>query len=290
MKVNRLLNDIAKGQWAMSIEGYLSWAPLAYRIISGEVESLEVTAPSLINYFDSNLNAVLPDEKGTVIIPKNSVAVVNLIGPMVKYGDMCTWGANEIAGKLLSLEADSRIKAIIIDCDGPGGSVSAIPYFKDFGAIRKKPLGVRYDSMCSAHLWSMYALRPDFVWAGNDVSSTVGSVGVMLSFVDNRKYLSEKGIAVHEIYADESSDKNKAFLLALDGKYELIKKEMLNPMAQKFQADVMAFRPQIKKEVPGTLTGKTFLAEEAIAYGFADRVGSLQEAINYAQILTEIRV
>ena len=143
--------------------------------------------------------------------------------------------------------------------------------------MRKKPLVALYDGCCSAHLYSMYGTRPDYVMAENDISATIGSIGVVISFADNRKYLSEKGFELHEIYADESSDKNLAFKLALEGKYEKIKEEMLNPLARKFQNDVMLFRPNLKKEVPGVLTGKTFFTDEALEIGFADGVGSLQK-------------
>lgn len=290
MKVNPLLNEIAKGQWAMSLEGLNFWGPIAHQIYNGTFNANlpDVEANGLIRYM-YNGSVLRPDEDGNVITPKGTVAVVNMIGALIKYGDWCTYGSDEIVAALYQAERNPNIVGTVLYSDGPGGSVSAIAPFLEFGKMRKKPLVGLYDGCCSAHLYSMYGTRPDYIMAENDISATIGSIGVVISFADNRKYLSEKGFELHEIYADESKDKNLAFKLALEGKYEKIKEEMLNPLARKFQNDVMSFRPNLKKDVPGVLTGKTFFADEAIDLGFADSVGSLQKAIDMVTILSEMK-
>ncbi|SFU48921.1 protease-4 [Pustulibacterium marinum] len=288
MKVNGLLHDIAKGQWAMSLEGYMAWAPVAYKILTGKSELPELEAAKLITFYGDQGNELMPDEEGAVDVSRGAVAVVNIIGPMIKYGDWCVWGADEISKKIKGLYADPNIKGIVIVCDGPGGAVGGIPYYKDLARYKNKPLGIVYDTMCSAHLWGMYAMKPDFVWAANDISAQVGSMGIMISLLDNRKYLTENGISIHDIYADESSDKNQPFIQALNGEYDLIKAESLNPLARKFQSEMLTLRPSLKKEVPGVITGKVFFTDQALEYGFADGVGTVEEAIERVEILSEI--
>lgn len=288
MKINPLLNEIAKGQWAMSFEGFNFWAPIAQQIIKGTLPQGNFEAGSLITYL-FNGSPIRPNEEGIINTPKGTVAVVNMIGALIKYGDWCTYGADEIVGALIQAERNPNVIGTVLYSDGPGGSVSAIAPFVEFGRTRKKPLVGLYDQCCSANLYSIYGVRPDYIMAENDISATIGSIGVVISFADNRKALEERGFTLHEIYADESSDKNLAFKLALEGKYEKIKEDMLNPLARKFQADVMAFRPNLKKEVPGVLTGKTFFTPEAIDIGFADGVGSLNSAIEMVQMLSETK-
>lgn len=290
MKVNPLLNEIAKGQWAMSIESLNFWGSIAHQILNGTFSDKmpTVEANGLIR-FVHNGTTLRPDENGAINTPKGTVAIVNMIGVLIKYGDWCTYGSDEIVSALYAAERNPNVIGTVLYSDGPGGSVSAIAPFLEFGKMRKKPLVALYDGCCSAHLYSMYGTRPDYVMAENDISATIGSIGVVISFADNRKYLSEKGFELHEIYADESSDKNLAFKLALEGKYEKIKEEMLNPLARKFQNDVMLFRPNLKKEVPGVLTGKTFFTDEALEIGFTDGVGSMQKAIDMVQMLSEMK-
>jgi protease-4 len=95
------------------------------------------------------------------------------------------------------------------------------------------------------------------------------------------------GIKFHDIYADQSGDKNKIYKLALEGKYDAIKQEHLNPIAIKFQEAVKANRPNLKEE-PGVLTGKTFPADKAVEYGMIDSIGSMREAITMLQMMTEL--
>jgi protease-4 len=182
---------------------------------------------------------------------------------------------------------DNSVKAIVMYLDGPGGSTSAISPFVDFATRKKKPVVALVDDAYSLHYWTAVAVA-DHIMAENTINSGVGSVGVYVSFMDVRGYYKEKGITLHEIYSDHSEHKNEAFRLALEGKYEKIKTEMLNPLAVKFQEAVRAGRPNLKEE-PGVLTGKTFYAEEALELGMIDSIGSLQRAFHLASALAEIK-
>ncbi len=160
-----------------------------------------------------------------------------MIGAMIKYGDYCSYGADEIVSALEAANNNPNIEAIILNVDGPGGSVSSIGPFQQFAAKKQKPIVGYYDECCSAHLYAML-LVSDYVMAQNDVSAQIGSVGVVLSWADNQKYLEKAGYTFHEVYPKESEHKNEAFRLAMEGNYELIKEEMLSPIAIKFQEAV----------------------------------------------------
>jgi len=121
----------------------------------------------------------------------------------------------------------------------------------------------------------------------NIVSGRFGSVGVVSSFVDARQHWEEKGYKFHEIYPKESSEKNKVFNLALEGKYDRIRDEHLSPIAQKFQAAVKTARPNLK-DTPGVLSGDTFTTEEALELGMIDSIGSFPAAINMVNVLCEV--
>ena len=290
MKTNRLINDIAKGNWAMSTESLLFWMPQAKRIIEGKKIEANISTKYLVDYFDDNMCAIQPDEDGRINVPAGSTAVLNIIGPIIPYGDYCTYGADEIVEKLFKLNDNNNITSIIVYIDGPGGAIAAIPPFLEFGQKRdkSKPLGVVYEMSCSAHLYLMYGIQPDFIWASNHLSSVVGSIGVVFSYVDNRKYMKDNGFELVEIYPDESEDKNLAFRLALKGEYDMIKTEMLSPLAIQFQNDVKKLRPQLKASEPGVLTGKTFYSNDAVKLGFADKIGTLNDAVLYIQSMSEM--
>jgi len=256
------------------------------KILAGEDVEFNAVQSSLIKLFDGNGNLIqgdyLTNGWGQIVstkfdIPQGSYAMVNMMGPVIKMGDMCTYGADEIVGALNKLNSLNNIKGIIMNIDGPGGAVSAIGPFLQFAKNKRKPIVGLIDMAASLHYWTAVSVC-DHLMVDNDVSAMVGSVGVVVSFADTKPYYEEMGIKFHEIYPPESKDKNLSFRKALDGDYDKIIAEHLSPIAQKFQAAVRAGRPNLK-EKDGVLTGRTFCADEALDYGMIDSIGDLQEAM-----------
>jgi protease-4 len=289
MKVNTLLMDMIRGQWLMSFEGLSVYAPFAHKLLSGEDVDLNSVTKSLMNVMDDNGKLILPDKNGVLEIPQGSVAIIDMIGPVIKYSDWCTYGADEIIRALRMADNNPNIIGSIFNVDSPGGGVSAIGPFVEFGKTKKKPVQGLLDQACSLGYWAALAVcDQDGLMVDNDISASVGSVGVVSTFVDNKAYLEGLGYKFHEIYADESQHKNEAFRLAREGKYDLIKKEHLSPLAQKFQQAVRDARPSLKEEL-GVLTGKVFGAQHALEYGMIDNIGSLDQAVNLLHIKSELK-
>lgn len=287
MKVNPLVQELSRGLWAMSFEGLNFWGPIAHKILTRENVENDFQPKAILSVFDSKGQAVSLNEDGAINAPKGSVAVVVIKGALIKEGDWCSYGAVEIVNALIAADNNPNIIGTVAYFDGPGGAVSAIPPFVAFGKTKKKPIVGLYDQCCSAHLYAMYSMC-DYVMAENDISAQIGSCGIVLSFADNREYLEKMGYKFHEIYPEESKDKNQAFALALEGKYDLIKKEMLSPLAIKFQEAVKTARPNLKLNEPGVITGKTFFTDHAIDIGLTDSVGTLTDAIERVKIMSEM--
>ena len=289
MKNNSLFEDICNGKWALTFNAYQSLYPVFSKLLQGNDINFELKAKQLIEFYDESYNLVKANKEGYLEIPFGSTVVLNMIGPLVTYGNWWYYGADEIVNQLKKYDANPNVKAILIFMDGPGGATSAIPPFLEFGNERdkSKPLGIVYDKMCSAHLYAAYGMQPDFVWAQNKMSEA-GSLGIMLSYINDAKWMEMNGLERVAVYADESEDKNLPIRLALEGKFELIKKEALSPLAIMFQEDMVAFNPDLKKDVPGVLTGKTFYAEDAVKVGFAKRIGTIAEALRELTITSEL--
>lgn len=285
MRVNRLLMDLMRAEWLMSFEGIAAYAPIAHKIITGQHVDIAEKTNSLMTILDHNGKRVAPDSNGAVSAPKGSVAIIDMIGPVMKYGDMCTYGADEIANAMTLADRNPNIIGTLFNLDGPGGGVSAIGPFIQFGKTKTKPVVGIADQCCSLHYWAMCAVA-DYKMADNNVSAQFGSVGVTTSFADNRGYLETLGYKFHDIYPAESEHKNLAFRLAMEGKYEMINEEHLSPLAQKFQAAVREANPNLKEEV-GVLTGKTFGADKALEYGMIDAIGSMEQAIQRLHVMSE---
>jgi protease-4 len=287
MKINNSLMDLMKAEWLMSIEGINMYANVFHKIITGENVEFEKSTKAILSVFDDNGRLVNPDSNGLINAPKGSVAIVDMIGPIMKYGDWWSYGGIEIANALRSADRNPNIIGTVFNVDSPGGAVSAISPFVEFGKTKTKPVVGLGDQVGSLGYWAMCAVS-DHKMADNDISASFGSVGIVMSYIDTRKYLESLGYVFHDVYAPESEHKNEAWNLMLKGDYKMIKEEMLSPLAKKFQADVRSSCSKLKEEV-GVLTGKTFYADKALEYGMIDSIGSLDQAINRLHVMSETK-
>lgn len=284
MKVS-LLQQILRSEWFFQPEALQSYLPLVAKLIQGESVKIEDQKPEALFYINESGRRVNPMNFEEVEGSENIIAVVSAIGGMIKYGDICTWGADEIVNQLKQADANDYVDGMIIYVDGPGGAVNAAAPFVEFAQNKSKPLVALCDTAASLHYW--IANTADAIVADNDISSQFGSVGVVTAFADQRKRLESMGVKIHEIYAPESTHKNESYRLAMEGKYDKIKQEHLSPMAKRFQSFVRSNRPNLKEET-GVLTGKMFYAEQALELGMIDAIGNMKTAVDQVLMLNEM--
>lgn len=280
-----LLTAILKGQFMINPEMAMGFGAQ----ISGLLNSKGIYQ----NDFQAlnEINVLAYDEDGDQV-PEDiaeegsSVMVLPIKGTMFKYGTWCTYGMDEIAYYIKHFASKENVSAIVLDIDSGGGAVNAVPPLLDaikFVKESNKPIIAHCDAACSAAYWTASAC--DYIFSNNNISSVFGSIGVMISFLDLMPYYEKQGAKFHEVYADQSADKNLAFQQLLKGEYDQIKAEMLNPMAIQFQEFVKSYREsKIKLDTPGILSGATYPGQKSVDNGLADAIGTLQDAINYATV------
>lgn len=275
----RLLSEIMRGAWMVEPQTAISHLPNVASFLNGEqlavIDRDDETEASHF-FIDAEGGQYRKGIDSEDITP-GSVMIVNLTGTMIKYGTMCSWGADELTAKLQSAENNPNVIGSILRTDSGGGSVAAIGLFVDFlTSNRNKPVVALCDMAASAAYYT--AVHCDHIMAENNISSEFGSIGVMCQFADFSEYYEKEGIKIHTIYSDHSANKNEEFQKALKGDYTLIKNESLNPLAVKFQNAVKDARPELKEE-PGLLNGKMFYAEKALELGMIDSIGNMGAAI-----------
>lgn len=213
--------------------------------------------------------------------PEKSTAIIPLKGVMLKEDSLCDYGTETLANYIKLAARSEKIQSIIVDIDCGGGAVDSIAPLleaRKFALQQGKMMFGLADSDASAAYY--FSSQLDRLWANNNISAAFGSIGVMVSFADMQPYYEKQGVKFHTIYAPESESKNEAFNLALEGKYEMIKSEMLSPLARKFQAAVRQGRNgKIDLTVKGILSGKMFYADDAAKHGMIDGVLSLNQAL-----------
>ncbi|WP_421977843.1 S49 family peptidase [Roseivirga seohaensis] len=216
--------------------------------------------------------------------PHGVVAVIPLKGTMLKHGTWLSFGTLEIAAMIMEAAGHEKVIAIVIDAHSGGGSVDAVAPIHHaivFAKKMKKPVIASVDMCASACIFSL--APSDYIVANNNISAMIGSIGVMWSYVDIIPMYEKEGVKFHEVYSSLSENKNETFRLALEGKYDLIKSDLLDPLAVKFQNCIKENRKgKLVESTPGLLKGKMFFAEEAKAAGLIDQVGDQNTAIKIA--------
>lgn len=277
----QLALDLLRGHWLLHNADAL--LPFARPFLNREdVSQIELQEYRPLFYaqdgsFDDLDQAPQSSDKKVVVIPMH--------GALTKYWSCTTVGTLDLALDILDYAKDENVVGFVLDIDSPGGAGNAIaPMLQAIREIRNlgKPIIAHCDFCASAALW--IASQCDAVMMDNSLSE-IGSLGAYASILDNRENL-QTGEKIITVYADESDDKNKAVRDALEGKYDTLKKE-LSELVADFRSAVTSGRPNLKTDEEGVMTGAMFRADKAVAIGLADGMMTLQECIENVFIRAE---
>lgn len=287
MSANTLLYELTHSHWLMDLRYLHQLRESLKSGISLKQKATEkVKDIQAISFYAENLQRLNPSS--TNDIPEGSIAVIQVVGVMMKYGNYYVQGANEIIRQLEFANNLKNIAAIVLVTDGPGGAVSAIAPFIEFAKRKRKPIVGAFDTAYSLHWWMLNTLC-DYKMALNDISCGCGSVGIVTQWLDLTKYWENMGVKEEEVYSDFSEHKNEIWRKMekndKEGKKMLVQK--INPIALKFQQAIKDGCPNLIEE-EGVLTGRTFGAEDALRLNMINKIGTMQDAMEIAKMLAEV--
>ncbi|OYX97070.1 MAG: hypothetical protein B7Y80_21130, partial [Hyphomicrobium sp. 32-62-53] len=178
---------------------------------------------------------------------------------------------------LREAEADPEIRAVVLDIDSPGGEATGM--FTVAEQVRRlgaqKPVTAFVNDMAASAAYGIASAAHEIVVSP---TSIVGSIGVVLTHMDRSAEMAKKGVKATLIYAGAHK---------VDG-------HPFGPLSESVQADlqaeVMAFYDQFVGLVARGRTGlteaairgteaRTFIGQDAIARGLADRIASLDDVL-----------
>ena len=223
-------------------------------------------------------------------LPYAAIVMIDVIGPVLKYGSWYSWGTLELNELIVRLAESDKVKGIILNIDSGGGQAAGTADFA--GSIRlvsklKPVIAIIQDGIAaSAAMWIASAAQEIYVTQPTD---QVGSIGAYTTLFDVTKYLEQMGVVMRDIYAPQSIDKNLDYREALTGKDDLIVED-LKFLVEHFIANVKAGRSgRIRIEGDEPFTGKMYNAQPAIKNGLIDGIKSLPQAVNRLEQLIALR-
>lgn len=212
--------------------------------------------------------------------PENSIAIINISGAITKQDQEC--GPSGMATKsnlLARCYANNRIKAIALVIDSGGGEGYAMQLMSQTIAQRNKMVCAFIDDFACSAAYGI-ASSCDAVVANSNLAR-IGSIGTYMTIADFTEYYKQKGIALTEIYATASKDKNNDYYEAIKGNVEPIR-AICNQFNDNFLSLVESNRDgkmNADRKVWGT--GKVYFAEEALQLGLIDGIDTFDNFLNY---------
>jgi len=294
MKSNYLITTLLHGKWFIDHRIDIHTGEIIDKLLnrqfSGQMGILSDDKPFSFSVISGGggipVTQEIPDN-----IPEDTTAIYLIEGTMLKYGSLSSYGTTEIAESIRQAALHKKISSIVLKFDSGGGSVDAIAPLVEVIQLAQsngKPVIASCDLCASAAYF--VASFCDEIHADNDISAEFGSIGVMMSFRDYQKYYEKEGITEHRVYSNLSQHKNEPLELALQGKYDMIKTEMLDPLAKKFQDTIIQNMSGLNTKIEGILSGKTFYASDALANGMIHAIGDLDYSITRARKLRQKRL
>lgn len=213
------------------------------------------------------------------------VAILSLHGPMFKRANMLdrmsgAQSTEMIRNRLKSLDQNPNIIGVVLDIDSPGGTVDGTEELAETIKAFSKPIVAWVDGLAaSAAYW--VASQADEIMISSKLAE-VGSIGVLLTHVDQSGWLESNGLKVTHITSTRAKDKVIApSTEPLDPEDEKVIIEMLDSIHKMFISSIRSGRRDKLLNDPSedVFTGKTYLYKEAQKQGLADSRGDLDSAI-----------
>lgn len=291
MSFNHTLSAVLRGRWLIDRQWAVAHLPAVLSMLNGNpvsfvdrtgnqgVEQPFVLDPKTMQRYEWR-NGNNPN------IPENSVGIIPISGPVTKYnGDCGEPGAIQRNSWLIQMQNRTNIGSVVLLMDTPGGEASAAYTLSPTITNFKKPILSFVDGF-SASLGMWLISGSDEIYLSNKMDE-VGSIGSYLMFADFTGYFEKEGIKIHEVYAPQSTDKNKNFRDALKGDYSLFEKD-LEVLVNDFIAFVKTNRgDKAAASMKEWNTGKMFLADDAIKLGLADGIRTFDQVVSKAAWLAQ---
>lgn len=240
---------------------------------SGFAEKLYVA-----QYQDINWNKLAPEDK--------VISVIDVQGPILRNGDLCSYGSKEHRDLIMRAADDERVIGILVEMNSPGGNSQAKYDYEmaiNYARSKGKPVIGHIDGMACSAGYALMALCDEIYYTNpHDVVGCIGTMCAMYTQKDGDVNTTTQE-RYAEIYADGSPYKNKEYRDAAEGNYDAIKKD-LNKSCVDFQNMVKALRPNVTEE---QLKGFTYEAGE-VEGSLVDAQGSFDFCVSRIQELSGV--
>ncbi|MBX3394669.1 MAG: signal peptide peptidase SppA [Phycisphaerae bacterium] len=186
--------------------------------------------------------------------------------------------------KLDKAANDSRVKAVVLRINSPGGTVTASDIlYSEIQAFKQKtgkPVVAFFQDVAASGAYYL-ACASDEIIAQR--STITGSIGVIMQMMDLSDGLGRLGITADAITSGPHKDSGTPLRKMRKEERELFQ-TMVDGLYAQFVDVVVAGRPNMDREqVLKAADGRVYLAKQALEVGLVDGIGTLHDALEAAK-------
>lgn len=282
-----VLLSIVRGLFAIEPEAAKAYQPIIVEMLTGRFQapakpqnqsfspivSAGPIATPLYNNYSGKWESPKSDTKGTT-------AVINIEGAIMKNDNCGAPGTKTMASWLQAVENNPNFIGAVIICDSPGGDVSGTDLLANQIKNMSKPVATVVNGLCcSAAYW--IASASDTILSDSS-NNTIGSIGTYCTLQDWSGYMEKMGVKLIEVYATQSTEKNKIYKDAMAGDTSGLT-DQVTAINNNFLSAVRSNRYSKKMKYSEAFTGRTYQSQDAIDSGLIDGMGTLDDAISFIQ-------
>ncbi|MFC1812191.1 signal peptide peptidase SppA [Thermodesulfobacteriota bacterium] len=188
--------------------------------------------------------------------------------------------AKTVIQNLKKFREDDSIKAIVLRIDSPGGGVG--PSQEIFREITK----TIKSKKIVASMGAVAASGGYYIAAGADgiianPGTITGSIGVIMGFANYQELLRKIGLAPVVIKSGEYKDIGSPIRKMTEDEKKFLQ-NFADQIRKQFVAAVAEGRKMDESKVESLANGRIFSGKEAKSVGLVDRLGNLEDAIEWA--------
>jgi len=219
-------------------------------------------------------------------VGENRIVVISLNGPIQEtQGGFLSGGISPrlVRNQLQRTAEDSSIEGVVLRVESPGGSIAASQEIAAMVRDFKKPIVVSMADMAASGGYYISAPAQGIV---AQPGTMTGSIGVISTLMNIDGLYEMLGIEVETFKSGEHKD---MFSRNLTEAERLIMQEISDEAYNQFIADVAEGRGMSIAEVRELATGQIYLGSQALELGLVDRLGGIDEAIEYLAELNDLK-
>jgi protease-4 len=195
--------------------------------------------------------------------------------------------SKNVLNHLKRFREDNSVKAIVVRVDSPGGAVG--PSQEIFREIRKTSATKKVvASMGTIATSGGYYIAAGANGIVANPGTITGSIGVIMGFTNYEELLQKIGLVPIVVKSGEYKDIGSP-VREMKPEEKKILQEFAKKIHRQFIKDIVDGRKMDREKVESLADGRIFTGQESKKFGLVDRLGNLEDAIEWAGRLGGIK-